>query len=43
MLSTGLDDGPIRIYIKALEEITYVNLVYSKHILRYIDVIMLDL
>jgi hypothetical protein len=43
MPSTGPDDGPIRIYIKASEEITYVNPVYSKHILRYIDVMILDL
>ena len=43
MLSTGLDDGLIRIYIKALEEITYISPVYSKHILRHIDVIILDL
>jgi hypothetical protein len=43
MPSIGLDDRPIRIYIKALEEIAYINPVYSKHILRHIDVIMLDL
>jgi hypothetical protein len=43
MPSTGLNDGPIRIYIKALKEITYINLVYSKHILRYIDITILDL
>jgi hypothetical protein len=43
MPSTGPNDGPIRIYIKALEEITYINPVYSKHILRHIDVIILDL
>jgi hypothetical protein len=43
MPSIGLDDGLIRIYIKALEEITYINLVYSKHILRHIDIIILDL
>ena len=37
------NNRPIRIYIKALEEIAYINPVYSKYILRYIDVIMLDL
>jgi hypothetical protein len=43
MPSTGPDDGPIRIYVEALEEIAYVNPAYSKHILRHIDVTMLDL
>ena len=43
MPSIGPDDRPIRIYIKALEEIAYINLVYSKHILRHIDIIILDL
>ena len=43
MPSTGPNNRPIRIYIKALEEIIYINLVYSKYILRYIDVIILDL
>jgi hypothetical protein len=43
MPSIGPDNRPIRIYIKALKEIMYINPVYSKHILRHIDVIMLDL
>jgi hypothetical protein len=43
MPSTGPDNRPIRIYIKALEEIIYINPVYSKYILRHIDVIILDL
>jgi hypothetical protein len=43
MPSIGPDDGPIKIYIEALEEITYVNPVYSKYILRHIDVTILDL
>jgi hypothetical protein len=43
MPSIGPNNGPIRIYVKALEEIAYINLVYSKHILRHIDVIILDL
>jgi hypothetical protein len=43
MPSTSPDNGPIRIYIKALEEIAYINPVYSKYILRHIDVIILDL
>jgi hypothetical protein len=43
MPSIGPDDRPIRIYIKALKEIAYINPVYSKHILRHIDVIILDL
>ena len=43
MPSIGPDNRPIRIYIKALKEITYINPVYSKHILRHIDVTMLDL
>jgi hypothetical protein len=43
MPSIGPNNRPIRIYVEALEEITYVNLVYSKYILRHIDVIILDL
>jgi hypothetical protein len=43
MPSIGLNNRPIRIYIKALEEIIYINPVYSKYILRYINVIILDL
>jgi hypothetical protein len=43
MPSIGPNDRPIRIYIKDLEEITYINLVYSKHIPRHIDIIILDL
>ena len=43
MPSTGPNNRPIRIYIKALEEITYINPVYSKYILRHINVIILDL
>ena len=43
MPSTGPNNRPIRIYIKALKEITYINPVYSKHILRHIDVTILDL
>jgi hypothetical protein len=43
MPSIGPNDGPIRIYIKALEEITYINPAYSKHILRHIGVTILDL
>jgi hypothetical protein len=43
MPSTGPNDGPIRIYVKALEEIAYINPAYSKHILRYIGVTILDL
>ena len=43
MPSIGPDNGPIRIYIKALKEIIYINLVYSKHILRHIDIMILDL
>jgi len=43
MPSIGPNNRPIRIYIKALEEITYINPVYSKYILRHINVIILDL
>jgi len=43
MPSTGPNNRPIRIYIKALKEITYINPVYSKHILRHIGVTILDL
>ena len=43
MPSIGPNDKPIRIYIKALKEIAYINLVYSKYILRHIDIIILDL
>jgi hypothetical protein len=43
MPSTGPNNKPIRIYIKALKEIAYINLVYSKYILTHIDVIILDL
>ena len=43
MLNIGPNDRPIRIYIKALEEIAYINLIYSKYILRHIDVTILDL
>ena len=43
MPSIGPNDKPIRIYIKALKEIAYINPVYSKHILRHIDIIILDL
>jgi hypothetical protein len=43
MPSIGPDDGPIRIYVKALEEIAYINPAYSKHILRHIGVMILDL
>jgi hypothetical protein len=39
----SITDGPIRIYIEALEEIAYISPVYSKYILRHIDVIILDL
>jgi hypothetical protein len=43
MPSIGLNNRPIRIYLKALEEIAYINLVYSKYILRHINVTILDL
>jgi hypothetical protein len=43
MPSISPDDRPIRIYVKALEEIAYINPVYSKHILRHIGVTILDL
>ena len=43
MLNISPNNRPIRIYIKALEEISYINPVYSKHILRHIDVTILDL
>jgi hypothetical protein len=43
MPSTGPNNRPIRIYIKALKAIAYINPVYSKYILRHIDIIMLDL
>jgi hypothetical protein len=43
MPNIGPNNRPIRIYIKALKEIIYINLVYSKYILRYIDIIILDL
>jgi hypothetical protein len=37
------NNKPIRIYIKALKEIAYISLIYSKYILRYINIIILDL
>ena len=43
MPNTGPNNRPIRIYVEALEEITYINPAYSKHILRHIDVTILDL
>jgi hypothetical protein len=43
MPSIGPNNGPIRIYVEALEEIAYISLAYSKHILRHIDIIILDL
>jgi hypothetical protein len=43
MPSIGLNNRLIKIYIKALKEIIYISLVYSKYILRYINVIILDL
>jgi hypothetical protein len=43
MLSIGPNNRPIRIYIKALKEITYINLIYFKYILRHINIIILDL
>jgi hypothetical protein len=43
MPSIGPNNRPIRIYVEALEEIAYVNPVYSKHILRHIGVTILDL
>ena len=43
MLSISPNNRLIRIYIKALKEIAYINPVYSKYILRHIDIIILDL
>jgi hypothetical protein len=43
MPNIGLNNKLIRIYIKALKEIIYINLIYSKYILRYINIIILDL
>jgi hypothetical protein len=43
MLNIGLDNRLIRIYVEALKKIIYINLVYSKYILRYINIIILDL
>jgi hypothetical protein len=43
MPSIGPNNKPIRIYIKALKEIVYISLVYSKYILRHINIIILDL
>jgi hypothetical protein len=43
MPSIGPNNRLIRIYIKALKEIAYISPVYSKYILRYINVIILDL
>ena len=43
MPNIGPNNRPIKIYIKALKEIIYINLIYSKYILRYINIIILDL
>jgi len=37
------NNRPIRIYIKALKEIIYINLIYSKYILRHIEITILNL
>jgi hypothetical protein len=43
MPSISSNNRLIRIYIKALKEIIYINLVYSKYILRHINIIILGL
>jgi hypothetical protein len=43
MPNIGPNNRPIRIYIKALKKIVYISLIYSKYILRYINIIILNL